>query len=78
MLFRSFDGDKAVVYYPAVEFYGDTYYEWDVVDRSSRGLCPELAIYWRGTKEGELAWYILGISEERDYFWCNGEVFYKQ
>ncbi|MCI8323256.1 MAG: hypothetical protein HFI54_06370 [Lachnospiraceae bacterium] len=73
-----FDGDKAVVYYPAVEFYGDTYYEWDVVDRSSRGLCPELAIYWRGTKEGELAWYILGISEERDYFWCNGEVFYKQ
>lgn len=73
-----FEGDKAVVYYPAVEFYGDTYYEWDVVDRSSRGLCPELAIYWRGTKEGELAWYILGISEERDYFWCNGEVFYKQ
>lgn len=73
-----FDGDKAVVYYPAVEFYGDTYYKWDVVDRSNRGLCPELAIYWRGTKEGELAWYILGISEERDYFWCNGEVFYKQ
>lgn len=73
-----FDGDKAVVYYPAVEFYGDTYYEWDVVDRSSRGLCPELAVYWRGTKEGELAWYILGISEEKDYFWCNGEVFYRQ
>ncbi len=49
-----------------------------VIHRQSRGLCPELAIYWRGTKEGELAWYILGISEERDYFWCNGEVFYKQ
>lgn len=73
-----FDGDKAAVYYPAVDFYGDAYYEWDIVDRSSRGLCPELAIYWRGTKEGELAWYILGISEKRDYFWCNGEVFYRQ
>lgn len=73
-----FDGDAAVVYYPAVDFYGDESYEWDVVDRSSRGLCPELAIYWRGTKEGELAWYILGISDQKDYFWCNGEVFYKQ
>lgn len=73
-----FDGDNAVVYYPAVQFDGDAYYEWDIVDRSDRGLCPELAIYWRGTKDGELAWYILGISEGRDYFWCNGEVFYRQ
>lgn len=73
-----FDGDRAVVYYPAVGFYGDAYYEWDIVDRSDRRLCPELAIYWRGTKEGELAWYILGLSEENDYFWCNGEVFYRQ
>lgn len=73
-----FEGDEAVVYYPAVGFYGDARYEWDVIDRSDRGLSPELAIYWNGTKEGELAWYILGISDERDYFWCNGEVFYRQ
>ncbi|MCM1123261.1 MAG: hypothetical protein NC416_11825 [Eubacterium sp.] len=72
------DGDDAIVYYPSVTFYGETRYEWDVVDRSDRGLCPELAIYWRGTHDGELAWYILGISDARDYFWCNGEVFYKQ
>lgn len=73
-----FDGDDAIVFYPSVDFYGDARYEWDVVDRSDRGLCPELAVYWRGTKEGELAWYILGISDNRDYFWCNGEVFYRQ
>ncbi len=73
-----FDGEDAIVYYPAVGFYGEARYEWDVVDRSGRGLCPELAIYWRGTHDGELAWYILGISDAKDYFWCNGEVFYKQ
>lgn len=73
-----FDGDEAVVYYPAVDFYGDARYEWDVIDRSDRGLCPELAIYFHETKDAPLAWYILGISENRDYFWCNGEVFYRQ
>lgn len=73
-----FDGDDAVVYYPAVDFYGDACYEWDIIDRSDRGLCPELAIYFRETKDAPLAWYILGISENRDYFWCNGEVFYRQ
>ena len=73
-----FDGEDAIVYYPAVDFYGEARYEWDVVDRSDRGLCSELAIYWRGTHDGELAWYILGISDAEDYFWCNGEVFYKQ
>lgn len=73
-----FDGDEAVVYYPSVDFYAETSYEWDIIDRSDRGLCPELAIYFRGTKDAPLAWYILGISENRDYFWCNGEVFYRQ
>lgn len=73
-----FDGDEAVVYYPAVDFYAEASYEWDVIDRSDRGLCPELAIYFRETKDAPLAWYILGISEEGDYFWCNGEVFYRQ
>lgn len=73
-----FDGDDAIVYYPAVDFYGDVCYEWEVIDRSDAGLCPELAIYFRETKDAPLAWYILGISEERDYFWCNGEVFYRQ
>ncbi len=73
-----FDGDEAVVYYPSVDFYAETSYEWDIIDRSDRDLCPELAIYFRGTKDAPLVWYILGISENRDYFWCNGEVFYRQ
>lgn len=73
-----FDGDNAAVYYPSVDFYAEEYYEWDVIDRSDRGLCPELAIYFRGTKDAPLAWYILGISDDGAYFWCNGEVFYKQ
>lgn len=73
-----FDGDDAIVYYPSVDFYGDTRYEWDIIDRSERGLCPELAIYWNGRDWGPLAWYILGLSDAGDYFWCNGEVFYKQ
>lgn len=73
-----FDGDEAMVYYPSVDFYAETSYEWDIVDRSDRGLCPELAIYFRETKDAPLAWYILGISENRNYFWCNGEVFYRQ
>lgn len=72
------DGEDAIVYYPSVDFYGDVRYEWDIIDRSERGLCPELAIYWNGRDWGELAWYILGISENQEYFWCNGEVFYKQ
>lgn len=73
-----FDGEEAIVYYPSVDFYGDTCYEWDIIDRSDRGLCPELAIYWNGRDWGPLAWYILGISDSGDYFWCNGEVFYRQ
>lgn len=73
-----FDGDNAVVYYPSQDFYGDVCYEWDVIDRSDRGLCPELDIYFRGTKDAPLVWYILGISDDKEYFWCNGEVFYKQ
>ncbi|MDE6388458.1 MAG: hypothetical protein K2L82_11710 [Lachnospiraceae bacterium] len=73
-----FDGDNAVVYYPAQDFYGEVCYEWDVIDRSGRGLCPELDIYFRGTKDAPLVWYILGISDDKEYFWCNGEVFYKQ
>lgn len=73
-----FTGDDAVVYYPAVDFYGDTRYEWEIIDRSDRGLCPELAVYYGGRSVGPLAWYILGISDSGDYFWCNGEVFYRQ
>ncbi len=73
-----FDGDEAVVYYPAVDFYAEESYEWEIIDRSDRGLCPELAIYFRGTKDAPLAWYILGISDDGAYFWCNGEVFYRQ
>ena len=73
-----FDGEDAIVYYPGVDFYGDACYEWDIIDRSDRGLCPELAIYFRETKDAPLVWYILGISENGDYFWCNREVFYRQ
>lgn len=69
--------EGAYVYIPFLEFYGDEPYEWELIDRSERGLCPELAIYYGGRDVGPLAYYVGGIREE--YFWCvsQGQVFYK-
>lgn len=68
----------AYVYISFLQLYGDTLYEWEVIDRSDRGLCPELAIYISGRNSGPLAYYIAGIRD--DYFWCNSQaqIFYLQ
>jgi hypothetical protein len=68
--------EGAVLYEPDISFWGDELYEWEIEDRSERGLCPELDIYWNGRDWGPCAWYILG--KEENYFWCSGEIFYKQ
>lgn len=70
--------DGAYVFIPYLDYYGDTKYEWELIDRSDKGLCPMLAIYCNGTDSGPLAYYIEGVSD--DYFWCNiqDQVFYRQ
>lgn len=73
-----FDGDDAYVFYPLLDLYGNTRYEWEVEDRSSRGLCPALYVYFNGSTNGPLAYYISGV--EKDFFWSNTDmsIFYKQ
>ena len=68
----------AYVYIPFLDEYGDTPYEWEIIDRSDRNLCPELAIYISGKDAGPLAYYVAGFRE--DYFWCNSQmqIFYRQ
>ncbi len=68
----------AYVYIPYLDEYGDTPYEWELIDRSDRNLCPELAIYYLGTDNSPLVYYVAGFRE--DYFWCNSQmqIFYRQ
>ena len=68
----------AYVYIPYLDEYGDTPYEWELIDRSDRHLCPELAIYISGKDAGPLAYYVAGFRD--DYFWCNSQMqlFYRQ
>lgn len=68
----------AYVYIPYLDMYGDELYEWEIIDRSDRGLCPELAIYNNGPDCGPLAYYIAGYRD--GYFFGNiqGFIFYKQ
>ena len=68
----------AYVYIPFLDEYGDIPYEWELIDRSDRNLCPELAIYISGKDAGPLAYYVAGFRE--DYFWCNSQmqIFYRQ
>ncbi len=68
----------AYVYIPYLDEYGDTPYEWELIDRSDRHLCPELAIYILGKDAGPLAYYVAGCRD--DYFWCNSQMqlFYRQ
>lgn len=70
--------EAAYVYIPFLDEYGDIPYEWEVIDRSDRNLCPELAIYISGRGAGPLAYYVGGFRE--DYFWCNSQmqIFYRQ
>lgn len=68
----------AYVYIPYLDLYGDELYEWELIDRSAKGLCPELAIYINGRDSGPLAYYVAGYRD--GYFWCNlqNQIFYKQ
>lgn len=70
--------EAAYVYIPFLDEYGDIPYEWEIIDRSDRKLCPELAIYISGRGAGPLAYYVGGFRE--DYFWCNSQmqIFYRQ
>lgn len=70
--------DGCYLYFPALELYGDQLYEWEIVDRSDRGLCPMLEIYVNGKECSGFAFYICGKRE--NYFWCNSQasIFYKQ
>lgn len=70
--------EGAYVYIPFLDLYGDELYEWELIDRSAKGLCPELAIYFNGRDVGPLAYYVAGIRD--NYFWCNAQaqIFYKQ
>ncbi len=71
-------GQGAYVYIPYLDLYGDELYEWELIDRSAKGLCPELAIYINGRDSGPLAYYVAGYRD--GYFWCNAQsqIFYKQ
>lgn len=66
------------LYYPDLDFYGDVPYKWEYIDRSERGLCPELIIDIFGYEGTGLAYYIAGVRD--NYFWCCSQmvVFYKQ
>ena len=59
--------EGAYVYIPYLNEYGDTLYEWEVIDRAKRGLCPELAIYISGRGAGQL-WHITLPDTARDIF----------
>lgn len=70
--------EGAYVYISNLEKYGDILYEWELIDRSKQGLCPELAIYMNGKLAGPLAYYVTEFGG--DYFRCDGQgqTFYRQ
>ncbi len=70
--------EGAYVYIPNLEKYGDILYEWELIDRSTQGLCPELAIYMNGKLAGPLAYYVTEFGG--DYFRCDGQgqTFFRQ
>lgn len=70
--------DGAYVYIPYLDLYGEECYEWELIDRSADGLCPEIAIYYHGRYTGALVYYVAGARET--YFWCNvqSQIFYRQ
>lgn len=63
--------EGAYVYISNLEKYGDILYEWELIDRSTQGLCPELAIYMNGKLAGPLAYYVTEFGE--NYFRCDGQ-----
>lgn len=70
--------DGAYVYIPYLDMYGDTLYQWKLVDRSAQGACPMLEIFCWGTDTPGLAYYVAGYNENYFYGKLQGYVFYKQ
>lgn len=70
--------EGAYVYIPYLDMYGDTLYQWKLVDRSAKGACPMLEIKCWGPDTGGLAYYVAGYNENYFYGKLQGYVFYKQ
>lgn len=70
--------EGAYVYIPYLDYYGDTLYQWELVDRSAQGACPMLQIYLWGPDTPGLAYYVAGYNEKYFYGKLQGYVFYKQ
>lgn len=70
--------EGAYVYIPYLDEYGDKKYEWELIDRSARGACPQLAIYFNGRECGPLSYYVAGYGDGYFYGKSQGYVFYKQ
>ena len=70
--------EGAYVYIPYLDMYGDTLYQWKLVDRSAKGACPMLEIKCWGPDTGGLAYYVAGYNGNYFYGKLQGYVFYKQ
>lgn len=70
--------EGAYVYIPYLDCYGDTLYQWELVDRSAQGACPMLQIYLWGPDTPGLAYYVAGYNEKYFYGKLQGYIFYKQ
>ena len=75
---RLLEDNTAYLYFPLIDYYGDTAYKWEYIDRSESGLCPELIIDTYGYEGNGVLFYIAGVRD--NYFWCNEQsmTFYKQ
>ena len=70
--------EGAYVYIPYLDYYGDTLYQWELVDRSAQGACPMMQIYLWGPDTPGLAYYVAGYNEKYFYGKLQGYIFYKQ
>ncbi|SFH66040.1 hypothetical protein SAMN04487830_10478 [Pseudobutyrivibrio sp. OR37] len=70
--------EGAYVYIPYLDYYGDTLYQWELIDRSAQGACPMLQIYLWGPDTPGLAYYVAGYNEKYFYGKLQGYIFYKQ
>ncbi|SDB40673.1 hypothetical protein SAMN02910298_02001 [Pseudobutyrivibrio sp. YE44] len=70
--------EGAYLYYPLLDYYGDTLYTWDVTDRSANGLCPMLVVHTFGADQPGITYYIAGATDNYFYGSIQGYVFYRQ
>ena len=73
----------AEVYIPYLDEYGITdgfgsAFQYELIDRTARGKCPELAIYINGPDKGPLAYYIGGITDNLFWTYDKSQIFYRQ